>query len=501
MSKMKSLSISLSFAALAAAAPAFADVDAQELWAEWQAQIAATGQTMTTESVTETADGLVISGLTTTNVQADVTSTGSIDQVTLTENADGTVSVEMSEVYRLRTQTDAGTGPAFDVSMEMRHQGLEVTVSGTPAARQYDYSADSMIFTTEQITVDGESEGMFDLDFTISDLVAQYLFEGADVDDVSFTSTSELGGVTGTIDAAAPDGEAGNFKLSFNMGATTSSGSGTLGSMAALSQMSSGGVLPEEFDLEGQASYDRLSYEMTFEDPTTSFNMAFANEGGDLGVAFGPSGLTYDLSSENVTSTVQTSEFPLPIEVSAASAAFLLTIPMMPEPEPSDMALQLNYQELTVNDALWGMIDPGAAIPRDPATLVLDVTGQVQMLVNLMAGDPSAFQGPPGELRDVTLNELEVSVAGASLTGDGDLDFAPGQMIPQPVGAIDLQLSGANALIERLVGAGLLPAQQAAMFQGMAGMFARPGAAPDTLETTIDFLPGGGITANGVPLQ
>jgi hypothetical protein len=63
------------------------------------------------------------------------------------------------------------------------------------------------------------------------------------------------------------------------------------------------------------------------------------------------------------------------------------------------------------------------------------------------------------------------------------------------------QLSGGNALLDTLQGAGIVPIEQLAMVRGMLGAFARPGATPDTLESTIEFTEGGGITANGVPLQ
>jgi len=94
-----------------------------------------------------------------------------------------------------------------------------------------------------------------------------------------------------------------------------------------------------------------------------------------------------------------------------------------------------------------------------------------------------------------------VSFGGAELTGSGDVDFAPGQMIPMPVGAVDLSLTGANTLIQSLSEGGILPPQQAGMARGMLGMFALPGAGPDSYTSTIEFLPGGAITANGVPLQ
>jgi hypothetical protein len=99
------------------------------------------------------------------------------------------------------------------------------------------------------------------------------------------------------------------------------------------------------------------------------------------------------------------------------------------------------------------------------------------------------------------VSELEVTFGGTSLTGTADMTFAPGQIVPQPVGRADLSLVGGNALLDQLQGAGVINAEQAGMARGVAGMFTRPGAMPDTIETTIEFQEGGSITANGVPLQ
>ena len=147
------------------------------------------------------------------------------------------------------------------------------------------------------------------------------------------------------------------------------------------------------------------------------------------------------------------------------------------------------------------MADPSGAIPQDPISVVADISGMARLFVNLLAVDPSRLDTPPGELRELTLNELRISAAGAELTGSGSATFAPGQMIPMPVGSVDLQLSGSNALLDAVQAAGIAPPQELAMVRGMLGAFTRPGAAPDTLETTIEFTEGGGISANGVPLQ
>lgn len=501
MSKLKTFSLSLSTIALLAAAPALADVDAREIWDEWQAQGAAIGQTLSATSVTDTDTGLRISGMTVLADQGGSTSTVEIDEITLNENTDGTLSVEMSDPVRITTVSQIDDGPAVRIDMGVRHQGLNITVSGDAGARDYEYDADSITISSEQMTVDGQSAGEMNIAATITDFAGQHMLTGDTVETTEITSNSSFSGMSGTIDAAAPNGQDGGFKLSFNMGPMTSTGSGSMFALAFISQMSDDTSVPENFSLLSDLEYERLSYEVTVDEAGSSFNMSFANEGGEMGVALTEGGLTYDLSAVNVDAAILTNEFPAPIEISADSTGFLFTLPLMPEDEPSDMALRLDYRGLEVNEALWSMVDPGQAIPRDPATLIVDITGKVQMLVNLLAGDPTAFQGPPGELREVTLNDLQINAAGASLEGEGDLEFAPGQMVPMPVGTIDLRAAGLNALLDRLTSAGLLPEPQAAMVRGMSGMFARPGPTADTLETTIEFQPGGGITANGIPLQ
>ncbi len=76
-------------------------------------------------------------------------------------------------------------------------------------------------------------------------------------------------------------------------------------------------------------------------------------------------------------------------------------------------------------------------------------------------------------------------------------------MIPPPnvTGSLHMGHGFQEALMDALIEGGLLPEAQGAMMRGMTTVFARPGATPDTLETTIEFGAGGSITANGIPLQ
>jgi hypothetical protein len=145
-----------------------------------------------------------------------------------------------------------------------------------------------------------------------------------------------------------------------------------------------------------------------------------------------------------------------------------LTVPLAASATPSDAGVRLAYRDLAVSEEVWSLIDPTGAVPRNPLTVVLDATAQVQLMVDLMSADAMAMDRPPGDLRALSVSELEVTFGGTSLTGSADMTFAPGQMPPMPVGRADLSLVGGNALLDQLQGAGVVDAQQAGMARGVA---------------------------------
>jgi hypothetical protein len=137
-------------------------------------------------------------------------------------------------------------------------------------------------------------------------------------------------------------------------------------------------------------------------------------------------------------------DLPVPIAANAASSELSLTVPLAASPEPSDAAVRLAYRDLAVSEEVWSLMDPTGAVPRNPLTVVLDATAQVQLMVDLMSAEAMAMDRPPGELRALSVSELEVTFGGTSLTGTANMTFAPGQIVPQPVGARTCRLSVAT---------------------------------------------------------
>jgi hypothetical protein len=109
-------------------------------------------------------------------------------------------------------------------------------------------------------------------------------------------------------------------------------------------------------------------------------------------------------------------------------------------------------------------------------------------------------------VNSIDINALELTAAGASLTGTGafEIDNSDTQTfsgMPKPVGAVDLKLVGGNGLIDKLVAMGLLPEDQAMGARMMMGLFTIPSGTPDTLTSKIEVNDQGHVLANGQRLR
>jgi hypothetical protein len=220
--------------------------------------------------------------------------------------------------------------------------------------------------------------------------------------------------------------------------------------------------------------------------------------GGGMAAAFSPDGFSYGVSSTDVSMTVTPPGLPIPIALSAAELGSEFGMPLA-EGEQGPFNMGINIQDLAVDDSLWALFDPTGQLPRDPATVQLDMSGEAVVLANLV--DPAAMEnlnGPPFLPNTLDLSTLLVSVAGAELRGEGAVEWASILVNPIPVGEVTLELDGGFALLDKLVALGFVPPGQVAMVRGMAGAVAQP-VGDDQLRSEIEFTEGG-ILANGLPL-
>ena len=522
MSKMKSFSISLSTVALMAASPAFAEITAAELWTLWQQQSADYGQSLSAQ-VTDTGSGLVLTNLASTFAVEEVTLSTLIDQVTLTNQPDGTVAIGASDTLTYRiTGIDDPDAPD-EIAVIFRQIGFAGTASGSAEVLTLDSVMQSL--ELEDITfagIDPADIPDFDATLALTGFAGSYTYDFSNPNVLAISGAATTGGFNLAFRASEPAGGGGNGGGSTPVQPTTpskqSSGGGNI-DMALImgaSESTFSGTLPTGIDwtmvetypaglaMELNATYESMSARIAFQDQSESFDFAAENTGGNFGFGISDRAMRYELGARGVAFSMSSSEMPFPVAAAADSTLVSIDMPLAREDQPSPFAAAIAYQGVTVDDSLWAMVDPGGQVPRGPATFIMDVSGTVQIFVDLLTMDPDELDNmttPPGELRELTLNNLQVSFGGAELTGVGDVDFTPGQIIPVPVGSVDLSLTGANGLIQTLTNAGLLPPEQAGMARGMLGMFAIPGSAPDSYNSSIQFGADGSVSANGVPLR
>jgi hypothetical protein len=260
-------------------------------------------------------------------------------------------------------------------------------------------------------------------------------------------------------------------------------------------------TFPPGMVIDMELSVSAAAIAVDGDDGETDFAGSYSNTGGSMALELSEQAFNFRYAETGVEAGLTSSDMPFPVEFALDGLEMVMELPVEVLAEPTPFAGRVAVQNLTVSETLLSMFDPSQSIARDPITLIVDMSGAAQMFVNLLSIDPEKADEAPGELRALTINELRLSAGGAELTGTGDMTFAPEQLIPIPVGNIDLSMTGGNALIDSLVATGLVPAEQLMMVRAMTGMFARPGPTPDSLESSIVFGADGTITANGIPLQ
>jgi hypothetical protein len=198
-----------------------------------------------------------------------------------------------------------------------------------------------------------------------------------------------------------------------------------------------------------------------------------------------------------------TGQPPMPgfpeMSASMANATMNMSMTFGKAGEVAPMALAMTMEELVVDETIWGMFDPTGAIPREPATLRIDL-GAEALWMNESIEAAIENEQPPFMPQSMVLRELFLTVGGASIgaTGEGILSAQTGQ----PSGTAQVELKGVLGLIQTLSEIGLIPVPQAMMAQGMLPQFTRPGPdGDDHMISDIEAMPDGSIFVNGTRVK
>jgi hypothetical protein len=498
------LALSLPLGLLSQAA--LADLTPQQVWSDWRQYMEDMGYAV---QATEDTSGPEVRisdlSLNMTLPEDEGVVSISLGDLSFEQNEDGSVSVVMPasmpiSINGISTDDD---GENFTMNLSFSQTGQDMIVSGTAEEMTYDYDAATFALSLNELIVGNESyaEDNARINVVGSGLSTTTTMTAGDMR--GYAQTGEVATVTYDIFVDNPD-ETSQLALSGNIEDLRSEGSGDL--PAGLSNSADmAAMLRAGLDVAGVVSYAGGNSKIAVTDPVEgNFTIETATSGGEFGVEMGQDGIAYDLGQSNLQMILNIAELPFPIQFGLDALDFSLAAPALSGEEPQDFSLGLALQNFTMSDMIWGIFDPTGQLPRDPATLEIDIEGEAKVDVDYFDPQAATQIGPegPGELRALTINSLLVDAAGAKLEGAGDITFdntdtqtIPG--MPRPTGEVNLALVGGNALIEKLVAMGILPSEQAMGARMMLGLFAVPGAQPDTLTSKIEFTEEGAILANG----
>lgn len=506
MKRMTNLGASTALAVILGAGAVHADVTPEQVWQEWKDYYAGMGQTITTGSEARDGDTLVVKDAKWAQGDATTAKTEfSISELRLKDLGDGTVELTLPAELPITMTVTPADGKPIETKMKVTQTGYSAKFSGTVESMDMVSEIPDLTFAVDEVKADGQ-DAPVKVQFTIKGGSGKSHVEKAE--GRTMTTDMKADTLDYAVTGATPD-SAETFNMAGSFSGLTATGSGMVPAAVSMADMNA--ALQAGFGGKADIAYAGS----TFKIDTTGKDGPVKAEGsggaGKLAFAMSKDGISYGGDSADGKLSV-TGPMPFPVEMSLAQSAFNFVMPVSKSDEAKPAALMVKLIDLKISDTLWNMVDPAAKLPHDPATLVLDMTGSIRPLIDIFdpkqseelvkkaegadgAGNPSPF-----EVSAAKLNQLQAKAAGAELTGTGDFTFDNSGPTPKPIGAVDLNLTGANKLMDNLVGMGLIAQDQVAGYKMMLGMFTVP-AGDDAVKSKIEFKEDGGLYANGQRLQ
>lgn len=526
------------------AGPALADVTPAEVWQSLQDSYEQMGYAVEVGSEDASDEAITVTDVVLTiDGEADAPDMVlTLPEIVLTAVGDGTVrSVVGGQMTLESSAVPEGDSEAVGFSMTMDAPGNETISSGTPEALTHDVAMPTL--TMSGRALDNQNEVPLNATLTgvtgsqtvttAADGSSSQTFEGrADAMEAQITASGpslaaaetpettpdatdapEAPDAPDAPEAPAATAETDDFQATISIADLTMQGDGTspAGEINFGNQPTQ--ALQAGFGGKGSFGMGATSGSFTASTLTSDGSRndsegSFQAAGGTLAVGISADGLSYEGSMTDMTTNLTATDMPFPISYAAAENRFRLAMPIVASDQEQPFALTYVLDGLTLDDAIWQALDPEAALPRDPASLTIDLEGNALLTQNFMDPDfPQQVEpGPDGaapmplQPRSLTIKELALDAVGATVDLTGALTF--GDDPSQPVGTIEGTFGGINGLLDTLVAMGVVPQEQLMGPRMMMAMFARPvEGSEDQLQTEIEFREGGAIFANGQQIQ
>lgn len=497
------LSCSTALALVLSASGALADVTPEEVWESWQALSTAAGQELTVGGTAKNGDTLEVTGVVMTfKDETGGSASASFDKLSFKDNGDGTVAVTMSDSYPITLAfPDEGDGPS-SMKLTVSQPGMAITAGGTATETNYEFVAPVVAVKLDEVKDETGTVLDVQADFAMTEMTSKYLVirDGEKTDmDTSFAAKAIALNVAGKDPEGTGQGTV-TLSLTDLSGATKGNflGAEIMANMAM--------ALNSGFTMDTNFTYGMMALNVDITDESGPVKMTGSSTGGSFVLAMDKTRVNYGTSVKGLNLSASGAEIPFPeVVVSLSEAAFNVLMPVSKSDTPQDFAFLTKVVDFTISDDVWGLVDPGGILSREPATVIFDVKGTGFWTKDIMDPGVQMDVEPPGELTSLDITQILGKAAGAEVGATGALtfdntDLTTFQGVPAPSGSIDVSIKGVSKLVDNLIAMGIITEDDAMGVRMMLGMFTRPGAGPDEVTSLIEFKDGG-LFANGQQLQ
>ena len=512
--KGKDMTLRLTSSAFALAAmtmPAFADVTAEQVWQAWVDYYQATGYTVTEGSRDLAGETLTLRDVVFSfNEPQSGHLTFTVPQIALHNTGDGKVRTvyadTLSGTYVGPEATEPDAADAADEQIEAdfsaRLPDNEIVTSGTVEAMTHEFTYPTLVINLDRLK-SGDTEMTKPMEISLENNTGTMETVAGDLKKYAYAVKSEKLGFKGDFQADADesltfDGSVAGLEASGNFASKT----GMFGNDADMNA-----ALKEGLDLQGtlKAGAAVTNFTSRMADETGAAQQMSGKsdaKGFELSFAMSQDGLVYQGGSDAMTAELQVPQFPFPLSYGIESGTFDLQIPVMKSDEAQPFKIAYALTNLTLSDDIWNLFDAQKILPRDPASLELDVTGKADVHADLLDEAAQEAMESPFMPSQVSLNRLALNLLGAKAEATGELSAPEDGDITTPVGTIKARYENLNGLLDNLGKTGFIPADQLTGLRMMLAMFAKVDANDPNVQTTdIEFKEGGAIFANGQQIQ
>lgn len=490
--------------AVTTAMPAIAAVTPEEVWSMWQEITASFGYKMSAGGESRAGDQLVLSDVVAAVEQDGMAIRIPVGQVVLRDRGDGSVEITVPNHVPINMTATGEDQDPVAIGMHIEHDGLMTVVSGERGNMLSNSKAQQLRLVLDNAVVDG---GAIPLQIS----AALDNLQSSDRIAVQNAITEiegrlEAGKVAMTMAADNPDGD-GKLNFALNWADYNVSYSGLIpGSLTA--DVDPARMLADGMRFMVRQASGPVDFNFSLDDAGAMTTAGGTLAGSALAVGLDRPGVTYDVGVTGLDLRLSGAELPLPeLSVKLGEYRVAFTMPMLKMPDPQEMKLLLRLVDLDLPADIWAMVDPAGELAQGPLTVIADLAARLRLHKDLLSPEVLADDSGelPAEIERLVINNVQANALGAEFTGTGDMtfdntDFETFDGIPRPAGHVDMRLKGLNALLDKLVGMGLIPEDEVMGYRMMLAMFAKV-EGDDVLTSRIEITPEGGIFANGQQLQ